>query len=501
VTEDASTIEVSGAGVTLHPPRRRAAWLWLLVLFTLGSYVWFLSPSFLPEPQGKTMYYDLLAQGFLAGTPFLAIEPDARLANLTNPYSPGEREGIPYLHDASYFRGKYSLYFGPAPGAIVALLRLLSGAGLRDDWLTFLGIAASYAASCLILLSLKKDLFPDVPFMPFAAAIAVAGFANPMLWTLNYPAYNTAAIAWGAAFLLVGTYVALPGLEGRETPMWRPILASFLWGCSLGSRLSLGPGLLVLIGVLAWRVARLPWQQLGQRLGRAAAALLPFFVAVALLGAYNFVRFGSAAETGFRYALTGTDFTAFSRTFAPEYVPFNLFNYLAKRPGASSTFPYLDADLGRRSLPWLGGAPSTMHAPEQIAGVLLTTPYAWLAGLALALLLVKRRPPALGHRASGAGRSAAGLLAALSLGFVLNLAPLLLFFYSSMRYILDFSPLLVIIAGIGSWVAYRASTGQGFARKALAIAVMAAALLSVLEGWLLALSDSPALALWRSILG
>src|SRR5215210_9539522 len=78
-------------------------------------------------------YYAGLAEGFLHGKLSMAAVPDPALTRLANPYDFASRGDIPVLWDASYFEGRYYLYFSPLPALLFyAPVRLIFGAYPSD---------------------------------------------------------------------------------------------------------------------------------------------------------------------------------------------------------------------------------------------------------------------------------------------------------------------------------------------------------------------------------
>jgi hypothetical protein len=102
-------------------PRKHRLLVALIVGAMLAYYFWTAVCSF-PEippvrPRGipETDHFNLLARGFLAGHLHLDGEPPAALLEAVNPYDPASRGDVEVLHDASLYRGKYYIYFGPVP--------------------------------------------------------------------------------------------------------------------------------------------------------------------------------------------------------------------------------------------------------------------------------------------------------------------------------------------------------------------------------------------------
>src|SRR3954470_24473301 len=95
-------------------PLRADRWTWWLLLLLLAAAYVLVSPALKPggfasrEPTG---FYGWLTEAFSLGQTHLTIEPDPRLRSLQNPWA--AYQGVPRLHDATYFEGHYYLYFGP----------------------------------------------------------------------------------------------------------------------------------------------------------------------------------------------------------------------------------------------------------------------------------------------------------------------------------------------------------------------------------------------------
>ncbi|MFM9081720.1 MAG: hypothetical protein ACKOTE_16605, partial [Opitutaceae bacterium] len=93
-------------------------------------YVWTVRSSGDPWKFGLEQrdYYNLLIDGWLDGQLHLKVEVPEALLKIKDPYDPTQRPPGLALHDASFFEGKYYLYFGAAPVVTLMLpFRLWSG--------------------------------------------------------------------------------------------------------------------------------------------------------------------------------------------------------------------------------------------------------------------------------------------------------------------------------------------------------------------------------------
>jgi len=228
-------------------------------------------------------------------------------------------------------------------------------------------------------------------------------------------------------------------IRGLVESSWKALpLASLCWGAAVGTRLSLAPaiGLLVIL-TCVWllRQSRTLWHCLW--------ICLPFGASVALLLAYNHARFGSLFEFGRTYQITGFN----ARTLpaaewqSPGYFLPNLLRYALQPMRVLDGFPFLHpSTMGSASL-------SALHVParfvqEPCAGLLIYMPVVWFA-LVPALRLPARK---------GSGHDITGWLC-LSLASVVCLAGFLALIQlgSTMRYLEDVAPALLILSAIGSW--------------------------------------------------
>ena len=70
------------------------------------------------ESAGDADYFNLLVRGFRKGHLYLDRAPAPELAALKDPYDPAQNDRY-RLADATYFQGRYYLYFGAAPAVVL----------------------------------------------------------------------------------------------------------------------------------------------------------------------------------------------------------------------------------------------------------------------------------------------------------------------------------------------------------------------------------------------
>lgn len=147
----------------------------LVAVAAVALLVWTAGSTGIPENfRGrKTDYYNLLVAGFREGHLHMKVTPDPRLG----PGMPVEppRPGAEILLDASYYRGKYYLYFGATPAVLLFLpWAVLVGHDL-PEWFAGAILATAALLTALGWLALlRREFLPVVsPTYWFAATITL----------------------------------------------------------------------------------------------------------------------------------------------------------------------------------------------------------------------------------------------------------------------------------------------------------------------------------------
>ncbi len=435
-----------------------------------------------------TDYFDKLAQAFLSGQVALLEKPPAALLALKNPYDYHNRQGIGYLWDASLFQGRYYYYWGPVPGLVAAGVKGLAGLfgsvpRVEDQILLFFFLSGLAIVNALLLYWLRERFFPHAPPWTLLMLVLLGGLAMPVFWLINRPSVYETAIAGGQFFLFLGLYFAIRALTSRSIqPGWL-LAAGLTWGAAVNCRLNLALAVIFFALVLVWQ-----WFQRTPKPVIVWSRLLwlgvPLLLWAAGLGWYNAARFGSMLETGHRYQLTGmalpNDYRAITSF---SYLIPSLYSYVLRpfrfSPGE---FPFISVPYIKESMwPFFIHLPAFYYYSEPVAGLLTSVPGTWL-GL-LPLLGWVRRGWLWLHEQSDSCCSlgAPTWLWGMVIGGVLCLfLPLLVFISSSMRYLADVTPLLVLLSALGFWWGLAFFQEHPMLRTALVMAAWGLVLLSIL---------------------
>lgn len=407
------------------------------------------------EPLG---HYQYLTDALLSGQTHLKLEPHPGLAALENPYAGAQ--GVPRLHDATYYQGKYYLYFGVTPVVLLsAPWTLLTGTFLTDTALAWSFTAAGFLVWSRFWLSVAARFFPGLSRVARAGGVVAIGLASYLPILVAAPMFYHVASAAGC-FCLAAAFAALirASRDGahRSHTGWLAV-SSLAWGLAVGAR----PNLLFTLPVLAAAVCALAW--MGQRGRQRLTVLVLGFAPCALVGAalaaYNQVRFGSVAEFGITYQFTAGD-NRYVQLVGLKYILPNAATYLLNGARYQPYYPWVEMRDG-------------------VFGVLPWAPFA-VGLVALAGAAVFRRAPAVGWRPL-----ALGLVSTAALGFL----SLLVYAVPVERYALDF----LVPATAGAVVGWAAAYHVAPRRLRPVLRVVAAALLvsSAAHAAALALALSP----------
>ncbi|HEX8619531.1 MAG TPA: hypothetical protein VF911_18265 [Thermoanaerobaculia bacterium] len=439
------------------------------VLFVLAAYAFFGSAGTweFRRVQWFETFYASQVEGFREGQLNLRHEADPALAKLQNPYLMAQRAGIQYPWDASYYKGKYYLYFSPVPALLFTWPFCALGRGYPSDPLTMTFFCMWAFLASIAFAHRAMRHIDGAKHVPFALWILLIGAGNLIPFSLiEVRVYE---IAVGCAMAMSATW-AYTLLRLLERPSWRT--AAWM-GLFLALTIATRPNLIVLGLIGAAAVLTIGARRMV--VTTAIALAVPIFIVGGSYAVYNYQRFDSPFQTGLAYQLTtksmlhdvpcslcsASDFSRFMNT---------LMHYIFFPPKFVSTFPF--ADLRANDVD-----PSTSFPalPEQVGGIAAVTPLAMLgSALALLLLLAKRvRNPATRATMFILGGGWIVLLTLSTCTWVVA------------RYSLDFAGLLIVGGVIAVEQGLTFLRESGVAVRPLRIAVITLAIYSVATGLLL----------------
>lgn len=402
-------------------------------------------------------YYASLAEGFRRGHLSMMDEPDPVLKAVYNPYDPDARGkyNAPILWDASYFEGKFYLYFSPLPVLLVYLpLRWLTQ-GYPLDALA--GAIFCAWAFVLSVMTLRRALASHKLHIPMPLWILLIGLGNVVPWSLIHMRIYEVAIMCGMAMTASWGYALVRFTETGSTRH------AFWMGLWLALAIAARTNLIVLLIITFMVIPLRRWKAW-------IACLIPLAVVAILLMAYNYARFRKPHETGITYQLTFVNMRHCRRCSVrtiPEGIRVinNFVHYLVWPPHIYSRFPFVDL-----SGSWLDPAVKFPESVEHIAGVGPMNPVI-VIGFVFTLLLMARRKTLEPYARDGLRLMGGGWL----ILFLLCTC-----WYLVTRYSLDFWMLMTVASAIIVEVALTHLENAGFGTRPLRIATIALACYSIL---------------------
>ena len=210
----------------------------ILVCTGIAIYaLWYSSVNRFPSFPAYSNDYIQLGEAFLHGQTALLEQPGPELKALANPYDYQQRLNIPYHWDASYYEGKYYLYWGPVPALVFAaaegLTRRMPSASFIVD-LAYIGLSLILL---VILFSIYRKFFPTASSYSPGLFILLALVNLPFLFLLGNPQIYHTSIIFGQLFLVLGL-LGWVLYSSSEKTAWL-ILAGLGWGLAVGSRINL----------------------------------------------------------------------------------------------------------------------------------------------------------------------------------------------------------------------------------------------------------------------
>lgn len=473
----------------------------IIVLITgiVFVYVWFITAGKIRSEWPHTHnYYELLSQSFLHGELYLLILPGPELLALQDPYDPALNKGLT-IADATLYREKFYLNWGPVPALIISLVHLFTKKPIYDSFVVFGFLVGSLIFNTLIILWIKQRIFFDLPMWVVFPMILLVGLRHPIPWLLGRPAIYEAAITAGQFFLISGVYWGLSALETSPPNLWKLTLAGVSWSFAVGSRISLLVAVLFLFFVIILIILRQSQEMGWSKLHSVAIFLFVSQIIIGLLhlGFYNYVRFGSFFETGVQYTLTGGLnqhlLMQEEKLVSAKYIIPNFINYVSNGYNIKSEFPYLVALYGNSPANQIQ---NFNFKVEVLTGIIWALPFVlfslYLGGKTIVdffckVVLFGRSLLRLPENNTDLSRMYVPII--FGGGSLLCFLPLLPFYGATMRYEEDFVPFLLLLSIWGFWRAFEEYSQSPIMRKYVVSFAVVLSTVSIFISFLLGITS------------
>ena len=250
-------------------------------------------------------YYAELARSFINGrTDFIGPFHPA-LASHPDPYGVDAYNEKVIIQDASYYNGKYYLYFGPLPALIYVIFYYFFGNFPTDrivmitSLIIFNGIFIWYLGRVFVRKLCIKTLLLTI------AVWHIVFFNSLVFSVLRVSTVHTISRIYAVFFAFVGLLMFWRSLTDSDQRRARnTFIASSLLGLSAFCKFNFILDLVVI--VLLMLMYLFCKKMLNRRI--FASLLLPVVVVGVALFYYNHIRFGSGFESGTKYQTNTLDF-------------------------------------------------------------------------------------------------------------------------------------------------------------------------------------------------
>ncbi len=255
------------------------------------------------------------------------------------------------------------------------------------------------------------------------------------------------------------------------------------------------------ISVLSREKSRRNWVVGAKRL---LAFGLPLALGFFILGLYNYVRFGSFIETGFRYQLANDNnaLMAQGQIFNLVYLLPNVLYYSIAPLRSHPIFPFVRPNW--EEIPPIASLVSRLDIPsvyriQNVTGLIFAAPAIALAGyLAFQLVSGERLLKPVNERSTeieqgrDRRRQLNRILGVLIIAGIFAVVPSLLYFWVADRFMLDAVPLWALAAAVGSWYLYRSGSAYPVRRYFSVMLILGFAIMTAIVGFLLAFTGAGA---------
>jgi len=468
-------------------------WLVLLACSVIWAYIWIITIGRMEKwPDGRN-YYWLLTQAFQKGQTYLLVDPPSELLALKNPYDLQQRKGLDYLWDTTLYNGKYYLYWGPVPAALGVIINFITSRPVTDTGLVFSFVLGTALFSILLLKQICQDYqFPGWVFWGGALASAIN---IPLIWLLTHPTYYEVSISGGQFFMMAGFFLLYLALRSSSLPRGFLIFSAFAFGLAGGTRVNLLPSVIFLAFMILCWIYFFHQRKFSAATPVFLAVITPLAIIAFSLASYNYIRFGSIFEFGHRYQLSGVSLTADDRDqVSVNYILPSLYTYVLRSPALSGKFPFITVPWIRESMwPFFIHLPENYYYPEPTAGILFVIPLVGLTAIVVVrfLWLLANGDASLRGNKAFPASSPFFWFGLCMLGYILIQAFLLFAFVSSsMRYLVDLSPALIVLSAMFFGYHVQSFEKKPYMVKMLASLWLLAAVLTVAFGFLIGLTGS-----------
>ena len=436
----------------------------IAALVVILIYLWFISIGPWRVRGYTSDYYSQMASAFRHGQLALEKKPDPALLALPNVYDPKARKNVPLLGDASLYKGKYYLYFGPVPSLFLLPFTFLLTWKPGDHVFVYVFIVGLFFVKSLIFLEVFRRYFSNFPGWIIPFGILLIGLTGPFTRMLSHPFIHEAAISGGQFFSTAGLYLALLAFQEKSINLPKLFWASTFWAFALGTRITqIIP--ITLMVLVTWLFILIEGRREESSWGFLRPTLVlatPLLIAGILLAWYNWARFDSIFEFGLYYQLAAFNLQAnYNALFSRVYIVQNIYNYFINPYEVRGDFPFVFPIPGSEEPIFLSHELPKLYAVEgRFGGLLVSTPFLIFGIPPLIMLIANIMKSLRENKGETLSVQWNWITGSLIGSFIGGAIPSLLIFYVGFRYETEFITSFSLLAILGFCQCYKLLKSQ-----------------------------------------
>jgi hypothetical protein len=259
-----------------------------------------------PPDEGSFMalitqyYYQLLTAGVMQGHVSLPVLTPQGFLNLSIPYDPLQSTYYQQMLDASFYKGKFYLYFGPLPLLYYIPYYLLTGKLASSHAAAIFFLSLGFSAGFYLLAKIKFKFFPQISMPQLILAGLVLGLCNNALFLLSRPSVYEVAIASAFCFMNLALLFLFDTFSNNFKLKDIALFSICLALCVAGRPNFALACFATVPLILLFFIKLIPKQNL---LKASLALVGPMLIIAMALAMYNYVRFDSFLEFGMHYQI------------------------------------------------------------------------------------------------------------------------------------------------------------------------------------------------------
>ena len=329
------------------PSNKRQNLIYIFSVILLLFFSWLCAftsePKVAREHQPYQQYNKFLVDALLAGKTQLDFGNPEKLLEAERPYdnawlnNNGYEPGVDWAHDWAWYKGKFYCYFGIVPAVLLYVpYKVFTDNYLSNHAGIFLFMAVAVVFMALLWRHCVRRYMPNTRFVFYLLSFFALFFASGLFGPLRFTRFYSIVSSAGFMFVVAGAFLLLKSIEREKTNLRALFFACLCLALAVGCRPNL---LLASLMVPAFLWKRRSWELL-------ALVAVPYVMVAIPLCLYNYARFGSIFDFGFKYNMTTLN-TAAHSLLDPIGKTINVFiasiSYLFTVNVYSFMFPYVNS--------------------------------------------------------------------------------------------------------------------------------------------------------------